>query len=203
MLEDLALIVRVQWSHGGGAIVHTTLFTPVSDALSANDFSAPDGHSLIVAHRGRVINPAFSFHYHGIVNGHRLVCMVAKPRRRIRRFLESSEGVASRFVAMDRLELSVGRERARLRDLVFAHWEPIKEFPLVLSDLLREDEQMTEEDKDTRWPTVVPHAGAMGERPIPAFFKPECCVSPMHPQGLDCPYFSERTNAPGSVENGE
>jgi hypothetical protein len=177
MLADSDLVVRVQWSHGEGAIVRTTLFTPVCDALSANGFSIPDGRQLIIAHRGRVINPAFSFYYHGVANGHRLICMVAKPRRRIRRFLALSDHGPSRFVAMDRLEMSVAREGARLRDLAFAHWEPMKEFPVLLSDLLHENEYTDERDKDVRWPTVVPHAGAIGERPIPAFFKTECCAS--------------------------
>jgi hypothetical protein len=165
----------------------------------ANGFSAPDGGLLIVAHRGRVVDPVFSFHYHGIVTGHRLVCLLTKARRRCRRCIAPAEPEPSRFALLDRLEASVAQASAHLQDRVFACWELRQDFPLLIRDLLDKAQPAEGAARETRWPTVVPSGGAIGEKPIPGCFLSDCVAQVAQPQGMDWRSFTERASAPECV----
>jgi hypothetical protein len=69
----MELLVSVGWTWGSTKTVRTSSAFPILEVLSSHGFSDLADNSLLVAHRGRLINPLFTFAHHKIQSRERRV----------------------------------------------------------------------------------------------------------------------------------
>jgi hypothetical protein len=170
------LILKVQWQWGGSKIVRTCASCPVSDVLAFQGFSPLENTTLLVAHKGHLVDPLFSFQYHNVQTGDRLVCMLKRlpSREKSSRFRESvspTKRVVCQLAPIsDPAEANRRAQIARLTDLSFLAWEAMPDGQLVMEDMLRQQERQAKDRVGFAGPTVVPESRGMSEAPLPNCF---------------------------------
>jgi hypothetical protein len=121
----------------------------------------------------------FTFHYHKIQSGDRLVCQLKRhpsksPSERFRESLSPTKRVVCQVTPVtDPCAAQRRAEIARLNDIPYLGWETLPDFPLVMHDLLREQEEQNRARETFPGPTVVTDAMAVSESPLPNFFQPD------------------------------
>jgi hypothetical protein len=139
-MEAAPVIVRVRWTWGGSQIVKATSCSSIDEVLSSRGFKVRSPSRICVAHKGKLIDPAFSFKYYNIANGDVLVChektfhlKVAKsPRSDLARWSE----IAKYANAL----------QAKLEDQAFDQWEIRSGLSRMMDELLTEDEPGAQEE---------------------------------------------------------
>jgi hypothetical protein len=163
----MALVIQVQWHWGGRTSISTFSHEIIGEVLSDHGFSVPDGATLFVAHRGRLIDPRFSFLYYRVQSNDLFVCL-AKPSAPPPAFCNSIFSITFEQWENGRLA-----EDAKLKDLSFAGWESHPSFPLILRDLMSEIEG--EREAEECFPTVLAAAPRISETPLPPCFRKDRC----------------------------
>jgi hypothetical protein len=176
------LVLKVQWQWGGAKVVRTCADRPVCDVLSLHGFSALENATLLVAHKGRVIDGLFTFGHHDVRTGDRLVCLLRRPRGRDRssRFRDMVWPV-KRVVCQlgpigDPAEASRRAEIARMTDLSFIGWELMPDGQRVMEDFQQEKEKQPKDRAGFSGPTVVTESQGMSEAPLPIFSQPDAVL---------------------------
>jgi hypothetical protein len=167
--------VNIEWAWGCSKIVHACSTDILSDVLNSNGFCPIEGSRLLVAHRGRFLVPDFSLQFHEIKTGDHVVCILKRlpSRDKSQRFLESLSPphriVFQPISVTETPETDRCCEEARLGDLTFAHWESNPGFPLVMTDLLRQQEEESNEKQSDgiTWLTHLTDSPEICEGPLP------------------------------------
>jgi hypothetical protein len=162
------LVLKVQWQWGGAKIIRTTADSPVCDAVALHGFAPVADTTLLVAHRGRLIDPLFTFRSHDVQAGDRLVCMLKRPPSRFRDLVSPTKRVVCQLAPIsDPAEAGRRGQTARLTDLSFVGWEAMPMGHLVMVDLLRQQEKQVKDKVEVSGPTVVTESHGMSEAPLP------------------------------------
>jgi hypothetical protein len=173
------LVVKVQWNWGGAKTIHTSSASPILEVLESHGFSSLDTSALRIAHRGRLVNPMFTFNFHKIQSGDRLICLLKrhpdKPQSdQFHDVLYPTKRVVCQVMPVtDPGEAQRRGEIARLNDLSFIGYEVTPDLPIVMRDLLRQQEEQNRTRETFTGSTVVTGAMAMSEAPLPNFFQPD------------------------------
>jgi hypothetical protein len=174
------LILRVQWYWGGSTIVRTPSSSSIGDALSIHGFAAFDRSIVVVAHRGRLVDPLFTFHHYNVRSGDRLVCLSKRlpSKDKSNRFLSSLCAPPRRPVEAPRPDLTDAdrtAEVARLNDFTYLASESAPELVGIARDLLRQQDEQASERNDIRIPTVLrlDAAPKISDAPLPCCFRRE------------------------------
>jgi hypothetical protein len=169
---DLALSVRWHW--GGSKVIRASSASPISTALTSNGFSALPNTLLIVAHKGQVVNPQFTFHHYQIRTGDQLVCLLKRlpTREKSCRFLEALFPRKAIAAATPTEDDRTTQQVARLSDLASMMREARPGFPLVRSDQLAE-----QDDDGCLEPTILSETIEIAEDLFPMSCQPETVVA--------------------------
>jgi hypothetical protein len=172
---DLAL--RVAWHWGGSKVIRTSSTFPIYAALAPHGFISLPSALLVVAHRDRFVDPQFTFCHYAIRSGDLLVCALRRlpTREKSWRFLES---LFPRRLPADPARDDDERSAwqvAHLSDLEFMSKEGRSDFPVILNEMLREQDE--EESDDTQEPTVLAAASKIAEDPLPRPYQLEAIVA--------------------------
>jgi hypothetical protein len=173
-MDSPCFCVRVRWTWGTARRIPVSQSDVIADSICQHGFSAVDGTLLVVAHRGRAVDPAFSFQFYGVLPGDLLVCVLKRVPDKVKsqRFIESLRTtVYPVAIVHEDLERARLREYAKLSDLSFAGWECQPGLPAVLRDLMSQIGGETEAPVD--YPTVLTDAPRISESPLPHHFRRE------------------------------
>jgi hypothetical protein len=194
----MELLVTVGWTWGGAKTIRTSSAFPILEVLSSHGFSDLADNSLLDAHRGRLVNPLFTFDHHKIQSGDRLVCLLKRrpDKSQLDEFrdnLSPTKRVVCQVAPVsDPGEAQRRAQIARLNDLSFIGWEVMPDFPLVMHDLLKEQEEQTRAREIFAGATVLTGAMTMSESPLPTFFQPER----VYKFGPKCPFVKDLSDQP-------
>ncbi|OHT11013.1 hypothetical protein TRFO_19512 [Tritrichomonas foetus] len=179
------LVIRAQWSWGDSKIIKTKRDCVICEALKQEGFEEMEGNRLIIAFKGKIIDSAFTFDYYSIQNGARLVMALKKipSKTKTLHFLEKLNKKDS-FNDLDvnlymydnqhdeSKRLQARRDEiARLTDLNFANWETMREFPVIMNEILslQEQKSMNTLDPVDFFQTDVSYPKCIQEDPLPNF----------------------------------
>ena len=151
------LVVKVQWSWGGSKVVTVDANAPLGESLSRFGFipSSPENSQLIYACNGKALRGDLSFGFQGVKNGNLIIChdktIRPKTSDRKRKFLESLkhrpmynyEDEESKRFAKQTAKIEEARrvEISRLNDITFSSYEMMIEYPMLLKDMLKSEEE--------------------------------------------------------------
>lgn len=167
------------WTWGGAVTVESKRDSLLIDSLKRSGFTGIEGARIVCVFKGKVVIPEFSIQYLGIKNGDKIVVCAKKDqtRDRSKRFLESlkpTKKVAQQVVVSpDITEVAARLEHARINDLAFSSWEAMPDYPLVMNDLLKSQEEQHVEvvaDDEIEITDITP-ATHINEDPLPNIFK--------------------------------
>jgi hypothetical protein len=201
----MEFVVKVEWNWGGTKRIHTSSASPILEVLESHGFSGLDNSALLIAHRGRLINPMFTFNYHKIQSGDRLICLLKRhpDKPQSDQFQDvlspTKRGVCQVTPVTDPGEAQRRGEIARLNDLSFSGCEATPDLPIVMRDLLRQQEEQNMARETFVRSTVVTGAMAMSETPLPNFFQPDrvCKYSGKYAFGKD---ISDQPRCPSHLD---
>jgi hypothetical protein len=161
------IVLTVRWSSGGSQIVHAQRHSFIDEVLSSYGFSAGPRTVLFVAHKGKFIDPLFSFGYYNISSGDTLVCHTKAFPYKCDRLYEPR--LSPRFTARARRSECLN---TRMEDQVFTQLEMAQEFPSVMMDLLKQGERFDITGQFHHpFATIVPLIPTINETPMPALWQ--------------------------------
>jgi hypothetical protein len=156
LMKSSPIVLRLRWTHGHSQIIQTRSHFSIEEVLSSHGFPS----RALVACKGKIIDPVFSFGYYNITSGATLVCHEKTHGSPVCR-----KGGFCRCV--HRMEDCAEAVLDKLEDQTFTLWELGRQFPLVLKELLSEEAQSVQEVGRDQFATIVPQVQTINDTPMP------------------------------------
>lgn len=187
-LEKLAL--RVRWIWDEGKVVTCYAGDVIEELLHREGFEPQEETRLIAACKGKLLNIRMSFLFNEVENGSIIIINLKKTplKSRGKLFLESLDNrnrPVHPAVVRQKRDSSIVTEAIRVSDLPFSSLECLKELPILLSDMLKAEEEW-ESSWHEKEGTIVTEKKELGNEPLPVvpflrkekvFFGNNCCTS--------------------------